>query len=66
MRAVDIGIGHDDDLVIAELQRVEVLADARAERRDDGLELVVAVDLVGARLLDIQHLAPQGEDRLKA
>ena len=66
MRAVDIGIGHDDDLVIAELLEVELVADARAERRDDGLELVVAVDLVGARLFDVQHLAPEGEDGLEA
>ena len=41
MAAVDIGIGHDDDLVIPELVEVEFVADAGAERRDDGLELVV-------------------------
>ena len=66
MRAVHVGIGHDDDLVIAELFDVELLADARAERGDDGLELVVAVDLVGARLFHVQHLAPEGEDGLEA
>ena len=58
MAAVDIGIGHDDDLVIPELVEVEFVADAGAERRDDGLELVVAVDLVGPGLFHVQHLAP--------
>ena len=66
MAAVDIGIGHDDDLVIAELIKVEFLADARADRRDDGLELVVADDLVLADLLDIEHLVPQRQDGLMA
>lgn len=58
--AVDIGIGHDDDLVIAELIDVKLIAQSGAERRDDGRELVVAVDLVGAGLFDVEHLAPQG------
>ena len=66
MAAVNIGIGHDDDLVIAELLDVKLLAESRAERRDDGGELVVAVDLVGARLFDVEHLAPERQDRLKA
>ena len=35
MRAVDVGVGHDDDLVIAQLLGVElVLADAGTECRD--------------------------------
>ena len=53
MRAVHIGIGHDDDLVIAELIDVELIADARAERNDQRIELVVAVDLIDARLLNV-------------
>ena len=66
MRAVDIGIRHDDDLVIAELIDIEILAKAGAERDDDGLELVVAVNFVGAHLFDVQHFAPQRQDRLEA
>jgi len=34
VRAVHIGIGHDDDFVIAELIDVELIADASAERDD--------------------------------
>ena len=66
MRAVDIGICHDDDLVIAQLIDVEILAQSRAERDDDGLELVVAVNLVGAHLFHVEHLAPERQNRLEA
>ena len=66
MAAVDIGIGHDDDLVIAQLVDVELIPDAGAERDDQRVELVVAVDLVGARLFDVEHLAPHRQDRLEA
>ena len=66
MAAVDVGIGHDDDLVIAQLVEVEFVADAGSERGDDRLELVVAVDLVGTGLFDVQHLSPEGEDGLEA
>ncbi|CAN4006120.1 hypothetical protein BFDFBN_BFDFBN_05965, partial [Dysosmobacter welbionis] len=58
MGAVHIGIGHDDDLVIPEPVQIELIPDARAQGRDDGLELVVAVDLVCPGLLHVQHLAP--------
>ena len=35
MRAVHVGVGHDDDLVIAQLFELElVMADAGAERGD--------------------------------
>ena len=66
MRAVNVGIGHDDDLVIAQLIYVELVAYAGAERGYDRRELVVAVDLVGAGLFHVQHLAPEREYRLEA
>ncbi len=41
MRAVDISIGHDDDLVIAQFLDVELIpANARAERHDQRTDLV--------------------------
>ena len=41
MRAVDVGVGHDDDLVVAQLADVElVLADAGAEREDQRADLL--------------------------
>ena len=66
MAAVDISIGHDNDLVIAELVHIELLPYSRAEREHKGIELVIAVYLVGAGLFDIEHLAPHGKYRLEA
>ena len=66
VRTVDVGIGHDDYLVVSELIDVKLVADARAQRGYDGCKLIVAVDLVRARLFDVEHLAPQGEDGLEA
>ena len=43
VRTVDIGIGHDDDAAVTELIQIEFFADARAERRNDRHELIVAV-----------------------
>ena len=66
MRAVDIGVGHDDDLVVAQLPEVElVLADARAERGDQRADLGARQHLVEARALDVQDLAAQGKHRLE-
>ena len=64
MLAVDVGIGHQHDLVVPRLRDVEVFADARAERGDHRLDLGVAERTVEARLLDIQDLAAQRQDRL--
>ena len=67
MRAVDVGVGHDDDAVVAKLLDIEVLgADAAAERRDHRLDLVAAEHLVEPRLLDVQNLALERQDRLEA
>ena len=64
VRAVDVGIGHQDDLAVAQLFEVEVVAEARAKRGDHRGELFVTVDLVETRLFDVQHLAPQRQDGL--
>ena len=56
MAAVDISIGHNDYLMVAELFDIELIPDAGAERDYHWIELVVAVDFIGARFLDIQLL----------
>ena len=67
VRAVDVRVGHDDDAVVAQLREVEVLdADAASERRDHRLDLVAAEHLVEARLLDVEDLALDRQDRLEA
>ena len=64
--AVHVGIGHDDDFMIAQLVRVKLLPDACPQGGDHGAELVVAVDPVGPGLFHVQHLAPQRQDGLEA
>jgi len=41
VRAVDVCVGHDDDLVVAHLEGIElVLADAGAQALDEGPDLL--------------------------
>ncbi len=65
MAAVDVRVGHADDLVVPELGLVEVLVHAGAKGGDHGLDLGVGEDLVEPRLFDVENLAAQGQDRLK-
>ena len=65
MAAVDVGVAHDDDPVVAELRDVEIGGpDARAERGDDVADLLRGERLVQPRLLDVQDLATQRQDGL--
>ncbi len=66
MASVHVGIRHNDDFMIPELIGVELLPDARPQGGDDGLELVVSIDLVRPGLFHIQHLSPKGQDGLEA
>jgi len=65
--AVDVGVGHQDDAVVAQLLDIElVAADAAAERGDERADLGAAEHLVEARLLDVQDLALERQDGLGA
>ena len=64
MGAVNVGIRHDDNLVVAELFEVKFVADTGTQRGDDRHELVVAVNTVDTRLLHIQHFTPERKNRL--
>ena len=67
VRSVHVGVGHQDDLAVAQLRGIEVvLADAGAERRDHGADFFVAQHLVVAGLLDVQDLALQRQNGLEA
>src|SRR5881628_195953 len=66
VRAVHVGVRHDDDLVIARVVDLEVLTYARADRGNDGPDFLVGQDLVDPRLLHVEDLASQREDRLEA
>src|SRR5437879_1769242 len=66
MRAVHVGIRHEDDLVVAELGEVELLgADAGAQGRDEEPDLLVREHLVVARLLRVDDLAAERQDGLR-
>jgi hypothetical protein len=65
VRAVDIGIGHDDHLVVAEPGAIELVVAACLERSNDGSQLFVDHDLFLGSLLHVQYLALQGENSLK-
>ena len=63
---VDVGVGHDDDAVVAQLLGVVLLlADAAAQRRDERRDLGGGEQLVEARALDVQDLALERQDRLE-
>ena len=66
MTAVDIGVGHDDDLVVAQLVGIELVApDAGAERGDQRADLLAAQHLVEARAFHVQDLAAQRQHGLE-
>ena len=69
MRAVHIGIRHDDDLVIAQLCDVKVIAvsfgKSTAERVDHRFDLRIRKHLVDTGLLYIKDLTTDRHDRLK-
>ena len=69
MGAVDIGIGHDDDLVVAELAHVGGLgvllgADGDAQGLEHVHDLLALEDLVVHGFLHVEDLAAQGQDGL--
>ena len=61
VHAVDIGIGGDDDLVVAQV--IHVLLDV--QRRLKEVELLVLVDHLLRQSVAVQRLAAQREDRLR-
>ena len=76
VRTVNVRIRHDDDVVVAQLLKVELAAvgaavlsftaDAATERRDEGGHFLGRQHLVETGLLDVQDLAAQRQNRLCA
>ena len=64
MRTVNIGIGHNDDLVITKLGNIKILMDSGSEGSDHCLDLFVSVNLIQTCLLNIQDLTTQRKNRL--
>ena len=64
VRAVHVGVGHDDDFAVAAFGEVHFVADARADGRDHAADLFVGQHLVFARLVGVDDFAAQREDGL--
>ena len=64
MRAVDIGVGHDDDLVVAQVVDVETRAHVDAKRLAQVVDLLVGTHLGRCRAQHVQDLAAQGQQGL--
>ena len=64
MRSIDVGIGHDDDLVISQLGNIEVVMNSCTESGDHCLDLGIAINLIQSCLLYIQDLPTKRQDRL--
>ena len=65
VRAVNISVGHQNDLVIAQLRGVEILfADAGAERHDERFDFAVRQHLVKARFFNVKNFSFQRKNRL--
>ncbi len=63
--AVDVGVRHDHDLVITQLVDVELFGtDRRADRLDEGADLLGAEHAVETGPLDVEDLALERQDRL--
>ena len=57
MGSVYIGIGHDDDLIVAQLGDIKIIVNSRAEGGNHGPDLRVAVDLVQPGLLHVEDFS---------
>src|SRR4029077_2245506 len=65
--SVDVSISHNYDAVIAQLVDVEVVAsDAAAQRSNERPDFRGRQHFIEARLLDIQDLALERQDGLRA
>lgn len=65
VRAVNIRIGHDDDLVVAQFIDVEfIAANSCAERHNKVTDFLTAQHPVKPGAFDVQDLTFQGQDRL--
>src|ERR1035438_6457232 len=67
VRSVDVCVGHDDDAVIAQFIDVEIVPpDAAAQGRDQGAHFGGSQHLVEARLLHVEDLALERQNRLRS
>ena len=66
MRTVDVGVGHDDNGVVAQLAHVFFVRHAHPERHDQRAQLLRGEHLFDPYALDVENLATQRQDGLDA
>ena len=67
VRSIHVGVGHEDDLAIAQLAGIEVVfANAGAHGRDHGADFFVTQHLVVARLFHVQNFSLERQNGLEA
>src|ERR1700731_4911133 len=64
MGAIDIGVGHDDDLFVAKVLLLIMRSGAAPERLDKIVELLIARELVARGAGAVQDFAAQRQHRL--
>src|SRR5690606_8289759 len=64
MRAVDIGVGHDDHAVVAKVLGIAILARAASQRQRQVGDFGIGADLVQAGRRDVQDLSADRQNRL--
>src|SRR5256885_2401051 len=65
VRSIDVGVSHQNYMVISQFIDVKFLADAGTKRGDQVADLLRGEDLVFAGLFDVEDLATQRQDRLE-
>ena len=65
MAAIDIGIGHDNNLAVAQLLNVVVFAEASAQRRYKWQQLVISQDAIDPRFFHIERFAEHRQHGLE-
>ena len=64
MLAIHIGIGHENDLVVASLLQVEIVADTGTEGRNHSLNLSIGKRSIEAGTLHVEDLTAQRQNGL--
>ena len=65
MCTVDVGISHDNDLVVTQLGNIKIFVNARSKSSDHRLDFCIAVNTFKTRLLHVQDLSAQRKNRLR-
>ena len=64
MGTVNIGISHNDDLVISQFGNIEIIMNTGTKGGNHSLDLRIGVNLIQTGLFHVQNLTAQGQDRL--